>query len=155
MYKILPRVKIAWRDVWVGALVTSLLFSVGKVAVGLYIGKAAIASSFGTAGALAVLLIWVYYSAQIFLLGAEFTWAFAHRLGSRRNVEQPATAKEVLATTSAPRGNGSKQAEPVPEAPPATGPNRLATTSPLGWTGVGFAIGAVVGAALGSRTERR
>jgi membrane protein len=149
MYKILPRVKIAWRDVWVGALVTSVLFAVGKVAVGLYIGKAAIASSFGTAGALAVLLIWVYYSAQIFLLGAEFTWAFAHRLGSRRNMEQPATAKEALATTSAPSGDRSKQAEPVPEALPTTLPNRPATTSPLVWTGLGLAIGAVLGAASG------
>ncbi len=84
MYKILPSAPIAWSDVFVGAFVASLLFAIGKVLVGLYVGKAAIASAFGAAGSLAVLLIWVYYSAQIFLLGAEFTWVFAHRLGSRR-----------------------------------------------------------------------
>ncbi len=155
MYKILPRVKIAWRDVWVGALVTSFLFAVGKVAVGLYIGKAAIASSFGTAGALAVLLIWVYYSAQIFLLGAEFTWAFAHRLGSRRNMDQPATAKEVLATASAPGGEPSNQTARTPEVPLAAGLDRPDTTSPLAWTSLCLAVGAVVGAALASTRGRR
>ena len=96
MYKILPRARIAWEDVWVGAFVTSVLFAVGKLLVGLYIGKAALASSFGTAGSLAVLLVWVYYSAQIFLLGAEFTWIYAHRVGSRKGEHQPAPAKAAL-----------------------------------------------------------
>jgi membrane protein len=104
MYKILPRVKIGWHDVWIGAIVTALLFTVGKVLVGLYLGKSNIASSFGTAGALAVLLVWVYYSAQIFLLGAEFTWVYAHRYGTRQGQQRPGTAKESLATTSSPRG---------------------------------------------------
>ena len=71
-------------DVWVGAAVTSLLFAVGKVLIGLYIGKASVASSYGAAGALAVLLVWVYYSSQVFLLGAEFTCAYAQSHGSRR-----------------------------------------------------------------------
>ena len=84
MYKILPRAEIGWRDVWIGAAVTALLFTVGKFLVGLYLGKAGVASSFGAAGSLAVLLMWVYYSAQIFLLGAEFTWVYAHRMGSRK-----------------------------------------------------------------------
>ena len=66
------------------AAVTALLFTVGKFLVGLYLGKAGVASSFGVAGSLAVLLMWVYYSAQIFLLGAEFTWVYAHRMGSRK-----------------------------------------------------------------------
>ncbi len=92
MYKILPRVTIAWSDVFVGAFVSSLLFAIGKVLVGVYVGKAAIASGFGAAGSLAVLLIWVYYSAQIFLLGAEFTWVFAHRLGSRRETAPQGSA---------------------------------------------------------------
>jgi len=83
MYKILPRVKIAWRDVWVGAAVTALLFSVGKLLIGLYIGKTSVASSYGAAGALVVLLVWVYYSSQVFLLGAEFTKAYAESHGSR------------------------------------------------------------------------
>jgi len=65
MYKILPRVRIGWHDVWVGAIATAALFTIGKVLVGLYLGKSSIASSFGTAGALAVLLVWVYYSAPV------------------------------------------------------------------------------------------
>lgn len=93
MYKILPRAEIGWRDVWIGAAVTALLFTIGKFLVGLYLGKAGVASSFGAAGSLAVLLVWVYYSAQIFLLGAEFTWVYSHRAGSRRGQENSDTAK--------------------------------------------------------------
>ncbi len=83
IFKLLPSTPIAWRDVWLGALVTSLLFALGKFAIGLYIGKSAIASSFGAAGALVVLLVWIYYSAQIFLLGTEFTYVYACTHGSR------------------------------------------------------------------------
>ena len=84
IYKIMPRVRIAWRDVWTGAAITSMLFTVGKYIIGLYIGKSGVSSTFGAAGSLVVILLWVYYSAQIFLLGAEFTWVYAHRFGSRR-----------------------------------------------------------------------
>ena len=87
IYKMLPRVPISWHDVWIGAAVTALLFDIGKLAIGLYLGKSSVVSGFGAAGSLVVLLLWVYYSAQIFLLGAEFTWAYAHRYGSRRDVE--------------------------------------------------------------------
>ena len=83
IYKLLPRVKVAWRDVWVGAAVTSLLFTIGKFALGLYLGTSDVTSGFGAAGSIVLVLVWVYYSAQIFLLGAEFTWVFAHRFGSR------------------------------------------------------------------------
>lgn len=82
IYKLLPRVAVGWRDVWTGALVTALLFSIGKLAIGMYLGTSGIASGFGAAGSLAVLLAWVYYSAQIFLLGAEFTAVYARRYGS-------------------------------------------------------------------------
>ena len=83
IYKILPSGRIEWRDVWVGAAVTSLLFWVGKYLIGLYIGKSAVASPFGAAGTLVVVIVWVYYSAQIFFLGAEFTRAYAlSRTGS-------------------------------------------------------------------------
>jgi YihY family inner membrane protein len=102
MYKILPRVQIGWRDVWIGSLATALLFTVGKLLVGLYIGKTHVATGFGTAGSLVILLVWVYYSAQIFLLGAEFTWVYSHRLGSRRKQERPATTAESLDTTGRP-----------------------------------------------------
>jgi membrane protein len=83
IYKILPDRKLEWRDVGMGAIVTALLFDIGKTLIGLYIGSTAVASSFGAAGALAVILVWVYYSSQIFLLGAEFTRAFAEQHGSR------------------------------------------------------------------------
>lgn len=83
IYKVLPDTPIAWRDVVVGAVVTALLFTIGKSLIGLYIGSSAVASSYGAAGALVVVLIWIYYSAQIFLLGAEFTRAFAQAHGSR------------------------------------------------------------------------
>jgi membrane protein len=89
-YKIMPRARIAWADVWVGAALTALLFSVGKVLIGLYLGSSGVASGFGVAGSLVVLLVWVYYSAQIFLLGAELTWVYAHRYGSRRTEANPA-----------------------------------------------------------------
>jgi membrane protein len=82
IYKVLPRADIAWRDVWVGAAVTALLFAVGKFLIGLYIGRSGVASGFGAAGSFVVLLVWVYYSTQIFLLGAEFTWVYSHEHGS-------------------------------------------------------------------------
>jgi membrane protein len=85
IYKVLPDRQLEWRDVAVGAVVTALLFTIGKSLIGWYIGSSATASSYGAAGALIVLLLWVYYSAQIFLLGAEFTKAYANRHGSKRH----------------------------------------------------------------------
>jgi membrane protein len=89
IYRFIPRVHVAWHDVWIGAAVTSILFAIGKFAIGLYLGKSSVASSFGAAGSLVVLMVWVYYSAQIFLFGAEFTWVFAHEQGSRRGAARP------------------------------------------------------------------
>jgi membrane protein len=85
MFKVLPDVNIAWRDVAIGALATTVLFEGGKYAIAFYIGQSNVASSYGAAGALIVLLVWIYYSAQIFLLGAEFSYAFAKRFGSHAN----------------------------------------------------------------------
>lgn len=99
IYKIMPRVKIAWHDVWIGAVVTALLFTIGKFLIGLYIGKSSISSGFGAAGSLVIVLLWVYYSAQIFLLGAEFTWAYSHTFGSRK--EQPLQQKGSAAPINA------------------------------------------------------
>src|SRR5688572_27759299 len=88
IYKIIPRARIQWHDVWVGAAVTALLFAVGKVLIGLYLGKSDVTSGFGAAGSLVLVMVWVYYSAQIFLIGAEFTWVYAHEFGSRREARK-------------------------------------------------------------------
>ena len=97
IYKILPDRQLHWRDVGTGAVVTALLFEVGKTAIGIYIGSTAVANSFGAAGALAIVLLWVYYTSQIFLLGAEFTRAYSEFNGSRSATPVP------LATTAASR----------------------------------------------------
>ena len=81
IYKFMPDIELEWRDVAAGAVLTSLLFSLGKLVIGLYLGKTGLGSTYGAAGSLVVLLVWVYYSAQIFLLGAEFTQVFSRRYG--------------------------------------------------------------------------
>jgi len=88
IYKVLPNVEIAWEDVWIGAAITALLFDIGKLLIGLYIGKSSVASSFGAAGPFVVLMLWIYYSTQIFLLGAEFTNAHAHRRDAKPSPQQ-------------------------------------------------------------------
>ncbi|GMU06309.1 YihY/virulence factor BrkB family protein [Corallococcus caeni] len=89
IYKVLPDTRVAWKDVWLGATVTSLLFSLGKLAIGLYLGKSSVSSSYGAAGSFAVLLLWVYYSSQLLFLGAEFTQVYSRWRGSR-HVEREA-----------------------------------------------------------------
>lgn len=103
IYKFMPRVKVAWRDVWLGAIVTALLFTVGKTLIGLYIGRSSASSAFGAAGSFIVVLIWVYYSSQVFLMGAEFTWVYANTFGSMRPAElsPQASASASLAELSA------------------------------------------------------
>ena len=93
IYKTMPSVQVHWKDVWIGATVTSLLFIAGKFLIGTYIGRSGVSSGFGAAASLVVVLLWFYYSAQIFLFGAEFTWAYAHRFGSRRG--QVAAASQL------------------------------------------------------------
>lgn len=82
MFKLLPDARIGWRDVWLGAGLTSVLFTIGKFLIGMYLGKAEIGSAYGAAGSLVILLVWVYYSSQILLYGAEFTAVYANRYGS-------------------------------------------------------------------------
>lgn len=108
VYKIVPRVRIAWRDVWLGAAVTAALFIAGKFLIALYLARAAPASVFGAAGSLVVLMIWVYYSAQVFLLGAEFTRLYSHEHGSRTAIRDPANddAGFPAAPPAAPEGRG-------------------------------------------------
>jgi membrane protein len=88
IYKVLPDVKLGWREVWVGALVTAGLFSVGKLLIGLYLGTTSMASTYGAAGSVIVILVWVYYSAQVILLGAEFTRAYVEQFGRRPPPEE-------------------------------------------------------------------
>jgi membrane protein len=99
IYKLLPSRRLAWGDVWMGAAVTSLLFWIGKYLIGLYLGKAAVGSAYGAAGAVVVMIVWVYYSAQIFFLGAEFTREYATRHGSKRGdaeLQQPAANEDMV-----------------------------------------------------------
>ncbi len=115
IYKMMPRVHVRWRDVWTGAIVTSLLFTIGKFLIGLYIGKSGVASGFGAAGSLVVVFIWVYYSAQIFFLGAEFTWVYAKTLGSLRGREGLAEVTKKAAQD----GGVPSRSEGSPPAPTA------------------------------------
>ncbi|HEY5898799.1 MAG TPA: YihY/virulence factor BrkB family protein [Burkholderiales bacterium] len=136
IYKIIPRVRIAWRDVWVGAAVTAALFALGKLLIGFYIGKTSVASVFGAAGSLVVLILWVYYSAQIFLLGAEFTRVYAEEHGSRAAV-RPSTGMPI-------------RVQPAANAP------TLQTVRPAGALAkLGAALAVGVGASIGLGFWRR
>jgi membrane protein len=119
IYRFLPDAVIAWRDVWLGAVVTSLLFCVGKYLIGLYLGRSAPGSVYGAAGSLAVLLIWLYYSAQIFLFGAELTKAYANRYGSHivpaanaEAVTEESRRRQGIVRTPAVPGQGSPRGVP-------------------------------------------
>ena len=107
IFKLMPQAQVSWRDVWVGAGVTAVLFEIGKTLISLYIGKSSVTSSFAAAGSLVVLLIWVYYSAQIFLLGAEFTWVYANSHGSRVGNKNNRSA---LTTPESGKENGGTKA---------------------------------------------
>ena len=106
IFKLLPDVKLAWRDVWLGAAVTSLFFTAGKLLIGLYLGRSAVASAYGAAGSLVVIVVWVYYSAQILLFGAEFTKVWARRRGSGFVPEK--TAMPVTQEARAEQGMGPR-----------------------------------------------
>lgn len=114
IYKIMPRVKVRWHDVWLGAAITAVLFTVGRVLIGLYIGTTGLASGFGAAGSLAVIFVWVYYSAQIFLMGAEFTWVYATTFGSMK--DRPAETRAADPTPASEPGSGKAAA--MAPAPP-------------------------------------
>ena len=95
MYKFLPDVKIKWDDVWIGASITAFLFSIGKFALGLYLGRGSFGSTYGAAGSLIVILAWVYYSAQILFFGAEFTQVYSRKYGSRIVPDKNAVYTEI------------------------------------------------------------
>lgn len=119
LFKYVPDAKIEWRDVWPGAAVTALLFTAGKFLIGLYLGSGSVTEQFGGAGALVVLLLWVYYSAQICFFGAEFTQVYANRFGSRVVPDEHAAA--VTEETRAQEGIPHKEARAESGSRPAQG----------------------------------
>lgn len=115
IYKLMPSTHIDWKDVWIGAAVTSVLFEVGKILIGLYLGKSGVTESFAAAGSLVVLLAWVYYAAQVFLLGAEFTKVYADEHGSKSGAKAvQGTAKTAAAGMPDEVRKDDKPAAPVP-----------------------------------------
>lgn len=113
IYKVLPDRKLAWGDVWVGALVTAGLFTIGKLLIGVYLGTTGIASTYGAAGSVIVVLVWVYYSAQIILLGAEFTREYLATFGRRPAPEPFATKDPKVSKDSDSKVWGGKGAGPI------------------------------------------
>ncbi|MEI9948737.1 MAG: YihY/virulence factor BrkB family protein [Pseudomonadota bacterium] len=108
MFKKLPDVHISWRDVWVGAAVTAALFTLGKFGLGIYLGSAGVSSAYGAAGSIVALVIWVYYSAQVLLIGAEFTEVYARRFGSRITPDDQAVSVEHARPETAPSAASAK-----------------------------------------------
>jgi membrane protein len=115
IYRILPDVNIAWRDVWVGAFMTALLFNLGKFLLGMYLGRSSVASAYGAAGSLVIILLWVYYSAQILFFGAQFTRVYANRCGSHlkpvagAHFVEPTPAEKKVPTTGTKPATGKKR----------------------------------------------
>jgi membrane protein len=157
MYKYLPDVKIAWSDVWIGAAATALLFTIGRLLIGLYLGRSSTASAYGAAGSLVIVLIWIYYSAQILFMGAEFTQVYAKKYGTQiepaenampiteearaqqgipHEEEQEQALQEREVGGAAPRAAGQLAAAPQPgAAPPKAGTGAVA----------GFFLGLLLG----------
>jgi membrane protein len=109
IYRFLPDVRLSWRDVWIGGLTTALLFTVGKQLIGLYLGRSAVASTYGAAGSVVVLLVWVYYSSQVILLGAEFTRVWYERNNGREPVPKPYAREAPEAHPGAATAAGSRK----------------------------------------------
>ncbi|HEV7427360.1 MAG TPA: YihY/virulence factor BrkB family protein [Thermoanaerobaculia bacterium] len=141
IFRLLPDLKIEWRDVWLGAALTSILFVLGKFALGIYFAKSAVGSSFGAAGSLVLVLLWVYYSAQILLFGAEFTQVYARSHGSlKAEADAKRTEKEKEERTPAP------SAKPVVVYKTAPSKGGGAGVAKMAAGGVaGLLIGALVG----------
>ena len=126
IFKVLPDAQIEWRNVWIGAVVTGLLFELGKFGLGLYLGRESTASSFGAAGSLVLLLLWVYYASCILLFGAEFTQVYARETG---HDIQPAPG--AISVTAAERAQqGLTPAEPPPAKPAPVKTHVIAVAAP-------------------------
>jgi membrane protein len=110
IFKFLPDVKIAWRDVWIGGFITAILFNFGKLLIGIYVGRSSISSVYGALGSLLIVLVWVYYSAQILLFGAQFTRVYANRFGIK---PQPLRGTEFVSNGAATRNRPSAKTKPL------------------------------------------
>jgi len=148
IYKVLPDAEIAWRDVWIGAVVTSLLFTIGRFVIGLYLGNSGTASAYGAAASLIILLLWIYYAAQILFFGAEFTQVYARRYGSQIEPEEGAVAVTIEASAQQGLQSAGISGQRAQPQPPARIPATYARQSrPLGYalTGlVAFFLGVFV-----------
>lgn len=147
IFKVLPDLKISWHDVWIGSILTGILFVLGKFGLGIYLGKAAIGSAYGAAGSLVILLVWVYWSAQILFLGAEFTQVYARRFGSLKG---DTSKQEARAQAKKPEDR-PRVAEPIPAHVPIPAPlyGKPKASGGLAKVAVGGAAGLFVGALLG------
>jgi membrane protein len=152
IFRVLPDVEIAWRDVWVGAIITGVLFVVGRFAISLYMANATPASAFGAAGSLVVLLLWVYYSSMILFIGAEITQVWAKRRG--HGIEPSEHARRIHGRDSAPGGDGRADALQTEVVPVPAGKTDERAGSPLRRFGPAAAA-FVAGMALGKRRERK
>lgn len=152
IFKVLPDAKIRWRDVWIGAAATAALFSLGRFLIGWYLGQAATESTYGAAGSLVALLIWIYYSTQILFLGAEFTQIYAQTYGAR--IEPAANAVAVAKETRAqPAPGETVSATKIYPAPALAALSRqppapAAARAPVSAAIVGFAAGLFLGRRL-------
>ncbi len=159
MFKVLPDVRIDWTDVWIGAALTAFLFTMGKFAIGLYLGKSDVGSAYGAAGSLVILLVWVYYSAQIFLFGAEFTQVYAHSRGVQIHPTQQAaqidlTKARSRTSDSSPTqtqqniglrtGRGNQRAGERIAQGGTSGPTGRAVALKIGRLGIGLALISIV-----------
>ena len=143
IFRFLPDLRIAWHDVWFGALFTSFLFVLGKWGLGLYLGKAAVGSSYGAAGSLVILLVWVYWSAQILFFGAEFTQVYARTFGSLQGDSSKRDARAVAERPEdRPRLVAARERPESVEKRPSSGAG-------LGKLAAGGAVGFVAGAVVG------
>ena len=173
MYRYMPQGRTEWRDVWIGAAVTALLFNLGKVLIGLYLGRSSVTSGFGAAGSLALLLVWVYYSAQIFLLGAEFTWVYSREYGSRRTTHGRAQgnwAATAATAAAVPAGaslgaagavharsaaSGTVAPQPFARSAPSARGRRTRLGTALRWLGIGAVLGTLASTAAWRRALHR
>jgi membrane protein len=136
IYKILPDRRLAWRDVFIGAFTTAVLFTVGKTLIALYVGNSDVAAGFGAASAIIIVLVWLYYSALIFLAGAEFTRAWANFNGSKQAVPVPAKPADAVLAKDTEQGGSQLQSALAPEPAPNAIPQLLVALLPFVVTGI-------------------